>query len=379
MSEKKHRKHAAVRILGWVLVLLAALIPIAAVSVPVIMYRGGRSLQDKSKGSVPDLRLETLESAPGEESQQAGAMAGGGEDTPESRDEDAPVIEWKADWISYQGKIYDYNENIMTFLIMGIDKQTEVEETEGNRGGQSDTMFLVAVNPDREVIDFISVNRDTMTDIYMYGYEDENGETPVTTAQITTQHGFGDGKELSCQYTCEAVSSLFYDIPINGYAALNMAGITILNDAVGGVDVTVLEDLTKCNPDWVEGAEVHLEGKDSYDYVHWRDVGSFESARRRQERQKQYLKAFEKKLKKAIQEDVTVPVTIFTRLSKYIVTDLTLNEIAYMAAKWSGYSLGNMYSMKGTTLMGNKHEEFFPDYDALRELVLEVFYDEVQI
>ena len=41
----------------------------------------------------------------------------------------------------------------------------------------------------------------------------------------------------------EAVSELFYGLPIHGYCALSMNNIADLNDAVGGVTVTVPEEL----------------------------------------------------------------------------------------------------------------------------------------
>ena len=51
--------------------------------------------------------------------------------------------------------------------------------------------------------------------------------------------------EMSCERMVEAVSHLFYGIPIHGYCSLNMEVITLLNDEIGGVTVTVPEDLTR--------------------------------------------------------------------------------------------------------------------------------------
>lgn len=363
-----HRKHVISRILGWAFVVLLLLVVVLVGSVLLMVRHGGKSLQNKTQGAAPNLGLETPQP-------ETAAVP---DETEEPGKEQEPAVVWEPDWVQYNGKVYDYKENIMTFLVMGIDKDSEVKETEGAEGGQSDALFLVVVNPDEEKVDLIAINRDTMTDIYLYGYENAKGETPIVTAQITTQHGFGDGKELSCQYTCDAVSSLFYDLPLNGYLALNMAAIPAVNDAVGGVDVVVLEDLTKRNPKWTQGASVHLEGMDSFYYVKWRDTTVYESARGRLERQKQYLKAFIAKAKEAIKSDLMLPVTLYNELSKYMVTDLSVDEVAYMASSWGGYSFGTIYTMEGETMMGLEHEEFYPDYDALRELVLEVFYDEIE-
>lgn len=372
--KKRRIKRRAVRFLCWLSVAAVSLAVFLFITLQIMVFSGGRSLKAKSGGAVPDLGLSAQ-----------GVLEDGIDNMEDSvpgrakNPEGSGSVVWKADWVQYKDKIYDFNENIMTFLVMGIDINAEVEETEGADGGQADALFLVVVNPDKETIDLIAVNRDTMTDVYLYGYEDTQGEIPVVTAQIATQHGFGDGMELSCQYTCEAVSALFYNLPINGYAALNMAGIPVLNDALGGVDVEVLEDLTKIRKNWTKGTKVHLEGQDSFYYVKWRDITIFESALGRLERQKQYMKAFADRAIEAVKEDITFPVRLFDQLKKYMVTDLTADEIAYMAGNWIQYDFGRILSMKGETLHGMKHEEFYPDYDALRELVLDVFYEEVTL
>ncbi len=120
--------------------------------------------------------------------------------------------------MKYEGKVYAYNEDIMTFLFMGIDKDNEVREVaEGTDGGQADALFLLVLNPKTGTFQIISVNRNTMTDIRLY---DSSGEYLSTVqAQIAVQHGFGNGVEESCEYQVDAVRRLFYNLPIHGYCA----------------------------------------------------------------------------------------------------------------------------------------------------------------
>ena len=143
--------------------------------------------------------------------------------------------------IRYQGKVYSYKRDCLIFLCMGIDKRGEMEASEDLlKGGQADAIFLAVLDPDEKKISIIGINRDTMTEISVY---DENGLYVGTrTAQIALQHGYGDGMETSCERMVDAVSHLFYGIPIHGYCSLNMEVITLVNDAIGGVTVTVPED-----------------------------------------------------------------------------------------------------------------------------------------
>ena len=113
---------------------------------------------------------------------------------------------WQEGTISYQGKSYRYNPRIRTYLLMGIDKEGTPKETEENTdGGQSDAMFLVVLDAGKKELSVISINRNTMTRISAIDrYGVKQGEV---TAQICTQHGFGDGMHLSCAKAAEAIQS----------------------------------------------------------------------------------------------------------------------------------------------------------------------------
>ena len=206
-----------------------------------------------------------------------------------------------------------------------------------------------------------------------------NGENLTTRAELAVQHGFGDGLHQSCELTRDAVSKLFYNLPIHGYVSFNMGGMAALNDAVGSVRLTVLEDMTEINPAWYQGAEVTLTGKDAYEYIHYRNVNVFESARNRLARQKQYLSVFAGTALAEIKKDITLPVTLYQAFKPYTVTDLELDEISYLASQVTGYQFDAeaIYTMEGTTVKGKRFEEFYPDQEALQDLILKVFYREV--
>lgn len=361
---RRRRRRILQRMMAWllVIVLLAAIVVLA---VSLYISWGGRRLRERTAGARPNLELEQ------EESDESGQ---------EQSSEPGQETVWKEGWIRYQGKIYEYNENILSFLVMGIDKMEEVTESKDEvSGGQSDALFLVVINPDDRSIRILAVNRDTMTDIVMY-HAGVDESSPVVTAQIAVQHGFGDGKELSCELTRDAVSGLLYDLPINGYVAVNMAAIPELNDALGGVDVTSLEDMSKKIKGAEEGTELHLEGMDAFWYVKYRDITVFESARGRLARQKQYLTAFIKQAIAATRQDITLPISLYGKLKQYMVTDVTTDEVAYLASELINYSFEQdaIYVMEGTTREWDGYEEFYPDREHLRDLMIQLFYREVE-
>lgn len=288
---------------------------------------------------------------------------------------------WQEGWVKYQGNIYAYNEDILTFLVMGIDKadMTVQEAEDETDGGQADALFLVVLNPHTKSIDIIGINRNTMTDINIY---DEQGNCVDTvTAQITVQHGFGDGKEKSCEYQKEAVSRLFYRLPIHGYAAMNMSAISVINDAVGGVDLVVLEDMTVLDPRLKEGELVHLEGLWAFWYLQYRDTSIFGSADGRLERQKQYLTAFISKAKEAVKQDISTVAALYQAAAPMMTTDISLDEAVYLVSMAIGYQIGedSFHMLEGETVQGENFEECYVDETALYELILEIFYEPVSL
>lgn len=286
---------------------------------------------------------------------------------------------WEEGWVRYQDGIYAYNEDILTFLVLGIDKKGEVSTSRNlTDGGQSDAIFLLIINPHTEEISIYSVDRNTMTDIRMVGIG-ENGTDVISQAQINVQHGFGDGEEESCELTEEAVSKLFYDLPIHGYISVNYGAIPIMNDAVGGVQVTIPEDLVGAKKGWNAGDSVLLEGSDATLFVKWRNTSIFESARLRSKRQKEYLTRFVKQAIAATKADITMPLTLYGEVKPYIVTDITVDEMTYLASEVAGYSFSGdqIYTMPGETVQGEEFEEFYPDMEALKEQMIEIFYEKV--
>ncbi len=287
---------------------------------------------------------------------------------------------WKEGWVKYNGQVYAYNEDILTFLVMGIDKNRDVKEVEeGTNGGQADALFLVVLNPHDNSLSVIGINRNTMTDISVY---DDNGAYVNTIkAQIAVQHGFGNGVEESCEYQVNAVQHLFYEMPVHGYAAINMSAIGPLTDMVGGVDVVALEDIKSGNSTVIkEGEEVHLEGDLAFTYIHNRDTKEFGSADHRLERQKQFITTYLQKVKQKTKEDIGFPISVYQAIAPQTVTSLTVDEMTYLVSIAKDYSFDEnyLYTLKGETKQGNVFEEFYVDETDLFELILKVFYEPVE-
>ena len=125
---------------------------------------------------------------------------------------------------------------------------------------------------------------------------------------------------------------------------------------------------------------MRLLGESAFWYVKYRDTYVFASADMRLARQKQYLNAFIGEAKKAAKKDITVVLDLYKAIEPMMVTDITLDEAAYLAPVLLDYEFNkdSFYLMEGETVKGEKFEEFYVDEEALYEMILEIFYEKVE-
>lgn len=305
-------------------------------------------------------------------------------DEPENAD-----ITIEENQILYHGQIYEQNEDLISILVMGIDKETvttiggqswSADEAGAYAGGQADALFLVLINPHDETVRLVNINRNSMADVDVW---DESGNyMGVYTKQIALQHGYGDGGAESCVHQVKAVSRLLHGIPIHSYVAIEMDAIPEMNDAVGGITVNVLDDVIypEYDMDLHQGDTVTLTGRQAYWYVRLRNENIFNSNELRQQRQKQYIQSFVSKVREEAAEDLNVPVEIYRILDKYMVTDINESSFSYLVTETYAYDfqLDTIYSLQGEVIQGNQFEEFYVDDDALQELIVELFYEPVE-
>ena len=281
---------------------------------------------------------------------------------------------WQEGTITYQGKNYKYNSNLSVFLLMGIDSDDPVEEAKDSvSGGQSDALFLLIADSEQKQLSIVSINRNTMTQIDTY---DANGTSlGKMNAQICLQHGYGDGKKLSCSRTVDAVEYLFYNLPISGYMAINMGAIGQITDSVGGVEVEVLQDIKADGVNLVKGQTVNLSGQESYYYLRKRDTDEFGSATDRLRREEQFLSAFITKIQTQSNGDTSTAIDIYNSSKDYLVTDVDFTNLVSTLMQYD-YSEDRMYTVPGETVMGDRYEEYQVDKDAFYDLIIKLFYKE---
>ena len=368
----RHRKRVRTKILcalGIMLAVLAVLAVATMLLVNVWRSTGRASLLHHAQGSSADAAQAMQEAADEKNSENSGTQ--GAEES----------YELQEGQIRYNGKTYQYKENLMNILCLGIDSRDGItkEKTPG-KAGQADCVILAVLDDEAKTIQLINISRDSMVPVHVYATDGSFVED--RTEQLALQYAYGNGRDWSCQLMEEAVSNLFYGLPINGYCALSMNSIADLNDAVGGVTVTVPEELAELKPKlFTAGETVTLKGELAYHFVHDRAYKSADIAsnNKRIARQKAYAVAFVNQLKQGMKEDMTLPVKLYQTAEKQMVTSISLDQAVYLCTEYMNCSFDteNIYTIDGEVTMGEKYAEFNVNDDALYQLILDVFYEEV--
>lgn len=276
--------------------------------------------------------------------------------------------------ITYMGVVYTPRPQLETYLLMGIDVEGPAK---GNKsysgGGQADVQLVIVVDNANQTWQTLQLNRDSMVEVQVLGLMGDVIQTQV--AQIATAHAYGDGTERSCRNAVTAVSHMLGDQTIDGYMALNMDAVAILNDMVGGVPITITSDLTEVDPSLVEGETVTLQGEQALTFVRSRKDVDDETNLARMERQRQYLTALERQLS---QQDEEFILRAYDAVFDYMVTDMGSATVVDLGEKMQIYEeqpLLTIAGQPGTDAEGSA--TYTLDTDSLQQTILTLFYQPV--
>lgn len=280
------------------------------------------------------------------------------------------------DTIECQGAVYKYNDHLSNYLFMGIDTREAVETYETQQdAGQADAIFLVSMDRATEQLKVLFIPRDSMTKIEVFNPSGKS--LGLTTDHINIQYAFGDGKQKSCELMKTAVSSLLNGLPIQGYCSMNMDGIPVITDFVGGVELTVPDDsLAEVNPEFTKGAQVTITGENAEQFVRYRDTTKTQSALARQERQKAYIQALMKKAQEKASQNAGFVTGLYESIQDYTVTNMG-NDIFAKLLTASTNGLEDTRTVPGEGVQGENFDEYHVDEDALNDLIISMFYKKI--
>ena len=287
-----------------------------------------------------------------------------GEETGEAENQEIQLV--------LNERVYAFTDKLETYLLIGTDNSSANSEAEqGFNGDMADFLVLFLVDPDTGRYGFVQIDRDTITDVPIL---DENGEEIGTALeQICTAHWYGQNEEERTNNTVYTVSELFGGLPIDGYYCMNMKDISSLNHAVGGVSVTIEEDLESVDPAMTKGAKILLTDEQAEKFVRARMTVGDGTNISRLRRQRQYMENMYRQVHERFSDNAGYINDLYKELKSVLQTDQPDKTISEIAAKIHDSENVGFLTLDGESTKGNQlddgqiHSEFYVDEASIAE------------
>lgn len=197
----------------------------------------------------------------------------------------------------------------VSILLLG----TDTGDMGRHYKGRTDTLMLMTINPQTNKTTLVSIPRDMK--VNLPDYPDES------PAKINAAYAYGGTKE-----TINTVQK-YFNVPVDYYVLVNMAGLKEAINQVGGVTVTPPLSFDYEGASFTKGKPQHMNGWTALKFCRMRyddpqgDYG-------RQQRQKMVISAL---LKKSVSYKTVLNQKFLKTVSKNAKTDLTFNDMMTLA------------------------------------------------
>lgn len=246
--------------------------------------------------------------------------------------------------------------NRLNVLMMGTD------------GGRSDTMMMVSYDPDTQLIDIVSVPRDT--------YYQLPGKSPMKLNAVIGLKGALGGPEGTVREVSKVLG-----VPVDNYVSVDYKAVKEVVDILGGVEMDIpfhMEyDDPYCKPPLhinIPAGKQVLDGDHAIQFLRWRKnnggAHGQEGDLGRIERQQLFVKTA---IKKAL--GLKLPLIIPTAI-KYVKTDMSVGDLLKQGSSMIGMDMKNSRSYRipgeAKTING---ASYYLHYPTATEAVMLAIYN----
>lgn len=271
--------------------------------------------------------------------------------------------------VIYKNQKYKYDTQIINILCMGIDSTKD-------QTGQADALQLYSLNRRDKTITVLSINRDTMTPIHLYDVS--HNSLGWKKQHLALSYAYGANAKNGALLTCEAVSKMLFQIPVNKFIAIDLDQLDQIQDVVGSLSVVVPNNsLVDVNPLWIKGNTITINQDNVEDFLRSRDTNIQDSNVDRMERQRTYLNAYYQQLKEDLQTNKDEVMDKVYSAFDTLTNNITMDEISAYVKMFETYTYEDSksyYELPGISQEGDMHDEFILNKKALKNLVLDLYY-----
>ena len=292
---------------------------------------------------------------------------------PETQDD---VDSYYARFIEHDGQVYPVKRGIQTLLLIGKDAmegRRPVSDVETFYNDDlADFLLVLAFDHENKTVTPLEINRDTMCDVPWLSVNGLVGG--YARLQVTMAHIFGTGKQDSTKNVVTAVQGLLHGAPIDHYFTFSMDTVPIINDLVGGVTVTLEDDVPSLGPDYVKGNTITLKGNEALRFVRARDVSVIDSNVSRMGHQRLYMNAFTNQAGAKLKQDQDFILRAYDKVERFLITDLTVETVSELINDFYEYEVLPIQTYSGTYSWSEvETAQFEPDAESLWTCVQNTF------
>ena len=279
--------------------------------------------------------------------------------------------------VTWEGERYKKTPAVTTILVAGIDREADARQGVGTsryrNGGQADFLLLLAVDHTHRQIHQLQIDRDAMTAVSVLSVYGQ--ETGARVMQICLAHSYGANAEENARYTVKAVRGLMNGIDIDDYYMMDYGAVPVLNDALGGVSVTVPDDMTSVNPLWTKGSVVTLTGDESEVFVRARKTVGEGTNEERMRRQNAFMQSAVSALREALAQRGEFAGQLIASLRGHVATSLSDQRLLEAIQSAMDYEVLPVEYLEGEYAIGESgYMEFYVAEDGAERWIMRHLY-----
>lgn len=274
------------------------------------------------------------------------------------------------------GSTLHYREwEITNYLLIGVDKEDVTQASGHQNGGQADFLVVLSIDRISRTVTPVMLDRDTMTEMQTYGVFGHPAGSKVM--QLCLAQAYSGVNMPGSINTVQTVEKLLCGIKMNHYVVLDMTAIPLVNDAIGGVEVTLTDDFTSFDPAMTKGATLRLMGQQAEFFVRGRMSVADGTNASRMERQQQYLSGFLVQFRQAVQGNQNKLNEILNILNGHMTSDASSDTLLHDLTAYDSYQWKPMVTLNGEHAIDEYgFAEFWIDEAARDQLVAEIWFKE---
>ena len=278
--------------------------------------------------------------------------------------------------VTFDGESYVQNST-SNYLIFGLDS-TEEFKSSGSyyNTDMCDFIMILNIDNDNKQYSIFEINRNSMVNVIQLSITGRRLQES-SYEQIAYAFNQGDGLIRSCNNVLNTVSELIYNLKIDYYLAMKMPAINIVNDSIGGVDITLNDDqdMSTIDESWTPGAKIHLENGNAEDFVRARSSVGDGTNESRMTRQTQYMEAFIDQVTKRSETSTETLLNAFIAAEEYLLTDVDPYGIDAVFNSIKDYEYMGSFTPEGTIGYNeNNNALFYINQTSFDTIVKKLFF-----